>query len=256
MASDSLSSIYIGDIYIYLHTYLHPPTILTTHSTHTNTHATNAFTRTHKHTCLFHFHHAWKLLTTSGHCDGCCLRLACAYLLPVLPPTGTRQAGPVSTWTSRAGVLSSSFLSLTCSTCPIFSSLHCGFDWVECQSLPGTEPRTATEKPISCGPEPPWAQLGACQFWKDHQGNRPHRWPPPVTSAIESHGMSQHMACSVHVSFLLLKILDILGIPGLSETETGRTSETLKRYQLTEPRIGVWALPFPISFWLDITIAP
>lgn len=45
MASASLPFIYILDVYS-SHTHSHPPTILTTHSAHSSTHATNTFTYT------------------------------------------------------------------------------------------------------------------------------------------------------------------------------------------------------------------
>lgn len=148
MASDSLSSIYIGHIYIaHTHIHTHPP--FSQHTACTQTPMPQ--THSHAHTnirasatspCMKAPDQTWSLR--------CCL-----YAHVCTPTTHSPSHGHSAGWASRAGVLSSSLLSLTCSTCPIFSSLHYGFDWVECQNLPGTEPRAATEKPISCGPEPP-----------------------------------------------------------------------------------------------------
>lgn len=171
----SLCHLFISWMYT-VYTHSHPPSTLTTHSMHSNTHATDTFTHTQMHMPLPFSRsveapdRTWPLR--------CCACSTCAHLRThAFPAAGLRQAGPVSTRTRRAGVLSASLLSLTCSTCPVFSSLQSAFDWVQCQSLPGTEPRAASEKQISCGNEPPRAQMGACQLWKDHQEKRPCRWP-------------------------------------------------------------------------------
>lgn len=184
--------IYLHRTYIYIvhtHIHTHPPSSQHTARTQTHSHAHTNIRASSTSSCMKAPDQTWSLR--------CCL---CAPMCT--PTTHSPSHGHSAGWASRAGVLFSFLLSLTCSTCPIFSSLHYGFDWVECQNLPGTEPRAATEKPISCGHEPPRTRLGACRLWKGYQGNGLHRWPPPVTTAVESHGMSQHMASSFHFSFL------------------------------------------------------
>lgn len=163
---------------IYIHTY--PP--FSQHTARTPTPLPQHI-HTHRHTRLFRVtRHESPWADRSLRCCPC---PTCAHLhTHALPPAGW-QAGPVSTQTSRRGELSASLLSLTCVTCPVLSSLQSGFHWVERQNLPGTEPRAAAKKQISCGNELPRAQMGARQLWKDHQRKRLYRWPPTPHQCLE-----------------------------------------------------------------------
>lgn len=152
--------------HIHIHTYppfsqrtARTPTPMPQHiHTHTNIHASSISLRT-------------KAPEQTGSLR-CCPCSTCAHLHTQALPPADWQAGPVSTQTSRRGELSASLLSLTCVTCPVLSSLQSGFHWVERQNLPGTEPRAAAKKQISCGNELPRAQTGECQLWQDRQGKR------------------------------------------------------------------------------------
>ena len=79
----------------HMHIHTHPP--FSQHTACTQTPMPQTYSCTHKHTCLFHVHHAWKLPTTPGHSP--CVD---THVL-TLPPAGFWQAELTSTQTSGAG---------------------------------------------------------------------------------------------------------------------------------------------------------
>lgn len=132
-------------------THTFTPTHDSHHTRRSRRHPCHRRIHVHINTCLFHCHHAWKLLTRAGHSDAR-PRSTRLHLRTHTPsPAGSWQAGWCPCGQAEQGVFSTPLFSLACSTCPDFSSLHSCFDWVECQSLPGTEPRAAAQKQLSSG---------------------------------------------------------------------------------------------------------
>lgn len=141
--------------------------------------------------------------------------------------------GPAFTQTSRAGVVSTSLLSLTCSTCPL-APASAGLNARVCLAQ-RPEPQSRSSCPVRVRlPEP---GRGACHQESSPQGDPPH-------SAREHHGVSQHAASSSQPPCLLLRILDICGIPGLSQT--GRMSGAKRDSSLGNPRES-GQLPCPLA---------
>lgn len=196
MASASLPSIYVLDVYS-SHTHSHPPTLLTTRSTHSN--ATNTFTCTQTYV---------PLPFSPGH-DSSCPDLVplmpahapCVHAeAPTLSPTGSHRLGRCTWRLAERGAFPTSLLSLTCSTCPVCSSLHSAatglnarVSWLRAQSS-GPAAIVLRER-ASVSPE--WVRANSGRAIK---GRDPRGSPLLLTRALESHQVSQHMPASSHPS--------------------------------------------------------
>lgn len=151
---------------------------------------------------------------------------------------------------AEPGVVSASLRSLTCSTCPVFSSSHSSFDWVECQRLPAQNPEQQSRSSCPGGMQLPEPGRGVCQparairkvtlEWPGASDHPTPQWCSGVPWPESAHGTS------FQPSLLALRILDIWGILGLPQTR--RMSGAWKRQQLKELKSDSGLLPFPLAF--------
>ena len=163
----TLQTAFLPSIYIlctaHMHVNTHPP--FSQHTARTRTPKSQTYSRTHKHvpinTCASPI-----IPTTPSHSDASTCEHAC---LPSPPQALT--VGPVFTQTGRAGVVSTSLLSLTCSTCPL-APASAGLNARVCLAR-SPEPQSRSSCPVRVRlPEP---GRGAC-----HQESSP-RGDPALT---------------------------------------------------------------------------
>lgn len=151
MASAFLPSIYILCT-AHMHVNTHP-TILTTHSTHLNTQVTNVLTYPKTRVPL-----PWSLCGKAPHHAQPSDASKCEHTCLPSPPQAL-AVGPAFTQTGRAGVVSTSLLSLTCSTCSL-APASAGLNARVCLAR-SPEPQSRSSCPVSVRlPEP---GRGACR---------------------------------------------------------------------------------------------
>lgn len=153
------------------HIHTHPP--FSQHTARTQTPMPQTHSHAHKHTCLFHFPHARELLPGPGRPDACSRSTRGHAGTLTVSPAGSRQAGPVHTWTGRAGNIFQLPTAIDMQDLSCLSFFALGFDWVECQSLLAQSPERQPSSNCPEGGSLPEPEMDVCQLWKGHQGKRP-----------------------------------------------------------------------------------